>query len=86
MEALDGQKVPTQCIKIQNYLPPSFTAATFHNVVRTLEWVNMGVKIVGRQLHHLRFADDIVLIRPNIRQAERMLADFDKACGKLVFE
>ncbi|VDM59582.1 unnamed protein product [Angiostrongylus costaricensis] len=43
----------------------------------------MGVKIDGRQLHHLRFADDIVLITPNINQAERMLDHFDKACGKI---
>ncbi|KAE9416518.1 hypothetical protein Angca_002583, partial [Angiostrongylus cantonensis] len=31
----------------------------------------------------LRFADDIVLVTPDISQAERMLADFDKACGKI---
>uniref|UniRef100_A0A0K0D217 Reverse transcriptase domain-containing protein n=1 Tax=Angiostrongylus cantonensis TaxID=6313 RepID=A0A0K0D217_ANGCA len=43
----------------------------------------MGVKIDGRQMHHLRFADDIVLITPDISQAERMLADLDKACGKI---
>uniref|UniRef100_A0A0K0D9Z3 Reverse transcriptase domain-containing protein n=1 Tax=Angiostrongylus cantonensis TaxID=6313 RepID=A0A0K0D9Z3_ANGCA len=51
--------------------------------MRTLEWDNMGVKIDGRQIHHLRFADDIVLITPDISQAERMLVDFDKACGKI---
>ncbi|VDM57557.1 unnamed protein product [Angiostrongylus costaricensis] len=51
--------------------------------MRTLEWDDMGVKIDGRQLHHLRFADDIVLITPNISQAERILDDFDKACGKI---
>uniref|UniRef100_A0A0K0D023 Reverse transcriptase domain-containing protein n=1 Tax=Angiostrongylus cantonensis TaxID=6313 RepID=A0A0K0D023_ANGCA len=51
----------------------------------TLEWDNMGVKIDGRQIHLLRFVDDIVLTTPNTRQAEpkRMLADFDKACGKI---
>ncbi|VDM62750.1 unnamed protein product [Angiostrongylus costaricensis] len=43
----------------------------------------MGVKIDGRQLHHLRFADEIVLITPNISQAERMLAYFDKTYGKI---
>uniref|UniRef100_A0A0K0DD05 Reverse transcriptase domain-containing protein n=1 Tax=Angiostrongylus cantonensis TaxID=6313 RepID=A0A0K0DD05_ANGCA len=43
----------------------------------------MGVKIDGRQSHHLHLADDIVLITPNIRQAERTLSDFDKACGKI---
>ncbi|VDM57610.1 unnamed protein product [Angiostrongylus costaricensis] len=51
--------------------------------MRTLEWDNMGVKVDSRQLHHLRFSDDIVLITPDISQAERMLADFDKACGKI---
>uniref|UniRef100_A0A0K0DGZ4 Reverse transcriptase domain-containing protein n=1 Tax=Angiostrongylus cantonensis TaxID=6313 RepID=A0A0K0DGZ4_ANGCA len=51
--------------------------------MRTLEWNNTGVKIDGRQIHHLRFADDIVLITPDISKAERMLADFDKACGKI---
>uniref|UniRef100_A0A0K0D761 Reverse transcriptase domain-containing protein n=1 Tax=Angiostrongylus cantonensis TaxID=6313 RepID=A0A0K0D761_ANGCA len=29
------------------------------------------------------FADDIVLVTPDISQAERLLADFDKACGKI---
>ncbi|WKY00990.1 hypothetical protein Q1695_015193 [Nippostrongylus brasiliensis] len=51
--------------------------------MRTLEWDDMGVKIDGRQLHHLRFADDIVLITPSTTQAERMLADFDGPCGKI---
>ncbi|VDM54052.1 unnamed protein product [Angiostrongylus costaricensis] len=49
----------------------------------TLEWDNMGVKIDGRQLYQLRFADNIVLITPNTSQAKRMLDKFDKACGKI---
>ncbi|VDM62638.1 unnamed protein product [Angiostrongylus costaricensis] len=61
--------------------PKLFTAA-LQNVIRTLEWVNMGVKIDGRKLHHDLLADDIVFITPNISQAKRMLADFDKARGK----
>uniref|UniRef100_A0A0K0DRJ6 Reverse transcriptase domain-containing protein n=1 Tax=Angiostrongylus cantonensis TaxID=6313 RepID=A0A0K0DRJ6_ANGCA len=56
---------------------------TFQNVMRKLEWDNMGVKIDGGQINHLRFADDIVLITSDISQAEHMLADFDKACGKI---
>ncbi|KAK6752540.1 hypothetical protein RB195_003764 [Necator americanus] len=35
----------------------------------------------GHQLHHLRFADDIVLVTPSISQAERMLTEFDEKCG-----
>uniref|UniRef100_A0A0K0D6K9 Reverse transcriptase domain-containing protein n=1 Tax=Angiostrongylus cantonensis TaxID=6313 RepID=A0A0K0D6K9_ANGCA len=51
-----------------------------------LEWNeqdNMGEKIDGRQLHHFHFADDIVLMTPNISQAERILAEFDKAWEKI---
>uniref|UniRef100_A0A0K0CW74 Reverse transcriptase domain-containing protein n=1 Tax=Angiostrongylus cantonensis TaxID=6313 RepID=A0A0K0CW74_ANGCA len=51
--------------------------------MRTLEGDNTGVKIDDRQLYHLRFAVDTVFITQDISQAERMLADFDKACGKI---
>ncbi|KAK6764649.1 hypothetical protein RB195_024827 [Necator americanus] len=49
--------------------------------MRKLEWDDMGVKTDGQQPHHLRFADDIVLITPSIIQAERMLTEFDEICG-----
>ncbi|VDM62240.1 unnamed protein product [Angiostrongylus costaricensis] len=51
--------------------------------MKTLEWGNMQVKIDGRQMHHLRFAVDIVLMTPNIGRAERMPTAFDKTCGKI---
>ncbi|VDO62576.1 unnamed protein product [Haemonchus placei] len=37
---------------------------------------DLRVKVDGRYLYHLRFADDIVIITPNIEQAELMLAEF----------
>ncbi|VDP13999.1 unnamed protein product [Heligmosomoides polygyrus] len=49
--------------------------------MRELEWEDLRVNGDGRQLHHLLFADDIVLTTPSISQAERMLADFDRVCG-----
>ncbi|VDO79201.1 unnamed protein product [Heligmosomoides polygyrus] len=58
-------------------------SATLENIMRELEWEEMGEKVDGRQLHHLRFADDIMLITPSINQAERMLADFDHVYGTL---
>ncbi|KAK6758758.1 hypothetical protein RB195_016154 [Necator americanus] len=48
--------------------------------MRKLEWDDMAAKVDGRQLHLLRFADDIVLITPSISQAERMLTEFDETC------
>ncbi|KAK6761670.1 hypothetical protein RB195_022668 [Necator americanus] len=40
----------------------------------------MGVKVNSRQLHHLRLADDTVLITPSLSQAERMLTEFEETC------
>ncbi|KAK6733427.1 hypothetical protein RB195_017267 [Necator americanus] len=49
--------------------------------MRELEWDDMGVEVDDRHLHHLPFADDIVLITLRISQAERMLTEFDETCG-----
>uniref|UniRef100_A0A7I4YCE4 Reverse transcriptase domain-containing protein n=1 Tax=Haemonchus contortus TaxID=6289 RepID=A0A7I4YCE4_HAECO len=63
-------------------ISPKLFSAALENIMRHLEWEHLGVEVDGRFLHHLRFVDDIVLITPNIEQAERMLAEFDSACGK----
>ncbi|KAK6764456.1 hypothetical protein RB195_024685 [Necator americanus] len=42
----------------------------------------MALKVDGRHLHHLRFADDIVLITGSIVQAERVLTEFVETCKK----
>nr|CDJ85356.1 RNA-directed DNA polymerase (reverse transcriptase) domain containing protein [Haemonchus contortus] len=62
---------------------PKLFSAALENIMRHLECEDLGVKVDGHFLHHLRFADDIVLITPNIEQAERMLAEFNSACGKI---
>ncbi|KAK6735469.1 hypothetical protein RB195_018590 [Necator americanus] len=62
-------------------ISPKIFTATLENAMRKLERDNMGVKVDGRQLHHLRYADDIVLMSPSISQAERMLTEFDETCG-----
>ncbi|XGW13392.1 hypothetical protein V3C99_000039 [Haemonchus contortus] len=64
-------------------ISPKLFSAALENIMRHLEWEDLGVNVDGRFLHHLRFADDIVLITPNIEQAVQMLAEFDSACGKI---
>uniref|UniRef100_A0A7I4YB57 Reverse transcriptase domain-containing protein n=1 Tax=Haemonchus contortus TaxID=6289 RepID=A0A7I4YB57_HAECO len=59
IKALGNQGVPTQ------YMYKDASAA-LENIMRHLEWEDLGVNVDGRYLHHLRFADDIVLITPNI--------------------
>ncbi|EPB66605.1 hypothetical protein ANCCEY_14303 [Ancylostoma ceylanicum] len=58
--------------------------ATLEDVMQRLEWNNMVVRVDGRLLHHLRFADD-VLITPKICQAERMLAGLELNLTKTMF-
>ncbi|KAK6765149.1 hypothetical protein RB195_025187 [Necator americanus] len=47
-------------------ISPKIFTTTIENAMRKLELDDMGVKVDGRQLHHLRFADDIVLITSSI--------------------
>ncbi|KAK6729480.1 hypothetical protein RB195_006494 [Necator americanus] len=61
-------------------ISPKIFTTTLENAMRKLEWDDMGVKVDGRKLHHLRSADDIVLIKPSISQAERMVTEFDETC------
>ncbi|XGW02456.1 hypothetical protein V3C99_014469 [Haemonchus contortus] len=91
IEALGNQGVPTQYIRMLRELYDNFTTriSPFYKECRPREYhASFGMGRLGSEgrrplLHHLRFADDIVLITPNIEQAERMLAEFDSACGKI---
>ncbi|VDO96876.1 unnamed protein product [Heligmosomoides polygyrus] len=56
---------------------------TFENNMCDLVRKGVGEKVDGRKLHHLRFADDIVLMTPSISQTERMLANFDCVYGNV---
>ncbi|EPB68060.1 hypothetical protein ANCCEY_12848 [Ancylostoma ceylanicum] len=59
------------------------TGATLEAVTRKMECDNMRERVDVQRLLDLHFADDIVFIAQPISQAERMLADFDNACGKM---
>ncbi|EPB78373.1 hypothetical protein ANCCEY_02522 [Ancylostoma ceylanicum] len=48
-------------IRQSDTVSPKLFTATLEDIMRRLEWDNMGVRIDGRLLHHHRFADDIVL-------------------------
>lgn len=62
----------------QNHSP-----SLLQNLMQTLEWDSMGMKIGGRQIHHLRFADHVVLITPNFRLTDSVLVAFDNTCAKI---
>ncbi|KAK6734886.1 hypothetical protein RB195_018212 [Necator americanus] len=64
-------------------ISPGIFVATLENAMQELEWDDMGEKVNSRHLHHLRFADDIVLIPSSVNQAERMLTEFDETSKKI---
>ncbi|EPB72355.1 hypothetical protein ANCCEY_08554 [Ancylostoma ceylanicum] len=51
---------------------PKLFTATLEDVMRRLEWDHIGVRDDDRLLHHLRFADHIILITRGNSQAEPM--------------
>ena len=60
--------------------PKLFTSCLeiFHGI----NWSGKGINIDGEHLHHLKFADDIVLISTNTKEAEIMLNDLHSESRK----
>lgn len=48
-----------------------------------MKWENKGITIDGEKLNHLRFADDIVLITNNYKEAGDMLRELQQATQKV---
>jgi len=62
--------------------PKLFTAA-LEDMFRKLDWEEYGIKIDGEKLHHLRFADDIVLFAHDIGTAETMLEELEQESAQI---
>lgn len=59
-------------------LSPKLFSAVFENIFRKLDWDKYGLRIHGRILNHLRFADDIVLFEENPYNLGEMIKDLNK--------
>ncbi len=62
--------------------PKLFTAA-LQWCMQSLDWDEKGIKVDGRFLSNLRFADDIVLFSQDIKEAETMLKELNEAGKKI---
>ena len=59
----NSRKFPIMIVVRQgDTLSPSMLNAGLEQILRALSWEEKGISINGEKLHHLRFADDIVLI------------------------
>lgn len=68
-------------------LSPKLFSAVLENIIRQLEWDNFGIKINGSKLHHLRFADDLILFAENSTTLQSMLLQLtseSKKAGLLI--
>ena len=61
--------------------PKLFTAA-LQWIMKSLEWDERGIRVDGRFLSNLRFADDIVLFSSSTTEADAMLKELNEAGKK----
>ncbi|WKY08372.1 hypothetical protein Q1695_007692 [Nippostrongylus brasiliensis] len=62
--------------------PKLFTAA-LQWVMKSLDWDEKGIRVDGKFLSNLRFADDIVIFAKSTTEAETMLRELDEAGRKI---
>uniref|UniRef100_A0A914UKQ6 Reverse transcriptase domain-containing protein n=1 Tax=Plectus sambesii TaxID=2011161 RepID=A0A914UKQ6_9BILA len=62
-------------VKQGDTISPKLFNASFE-IFRKLNW-SSGININGERLNHLRFADDIVIMREMIEEVEEMLRELD---------
>ncbi|KAL3271590.1 hypothetical protein HHI36_022065 [Cryptolaemus montrouzieri] len=56
---------------------PGLFIAALNEIFREMDWHKKGINIDGELLHHLRFADDIVLISSNVQELQDMILDLN---------
>lgn len=64
-------------------LSPALFSAVLEGIFRKMNWENVGVRVQGKWLSNLRFADDIVLISTNPTELQMMLNDLSRECAKV---
>ena len=60
-------------------LSPALFNCALEEMFRNLNWDNKGLRVNGRNLNNLRFADDIVLIATSLDDMITMIKDLSKA-------
>ena len=66
-------------VKQGDPISPKLFNASLEHVFRQLDWEETGIKINGRWLNHLRFADDVVLVGHSVADIQRRLTELDLA-------
>ena len=63
-------------------ISPKLFTACLEKIFRDINWGNKGININGKNLNHVRFADDVVVIASNLSNIQDMIQDLDTASKK----
>lgn len=64
-------------------ISPVIFACVLQYVFKRLQWENKGIRILGRYLSNLRFADDIVIFANSANELQSMLTELTRECAKV---
>ena len=62
MEQQTGSKLGTEYVNAVNCQPAYLTKSRVHHEKRWTGWAQAGIKIAGRNINNLRYADDTTLV------------------------
>ncbi len=79
-----SRKVPIRKgVRQGDIIFPKLFTASLEEILKKLEWDDMGLKIYGEYLNNHRFADDIVLLRNTGEELEKMISDLQRESLKM---
>jgi hypothetical protein len=70
-------------VKQGDVISPSLFNAALEEIFRKLDWEELGIKIDGKYLNNLRFADDIVLIASTPNDLQKMINELNEKSNEV---
>lgn len=83
LETLGEEFIIQRGVRQGDPLSPKLFSAVLENIFRKLTWDKYGININGSKLHHLRFADDLILLDEHPKNLESMINSLNEESIKV---
>ena len=86
---VNGQDVSIEIrrgVRQGDVISPRLFTTVLDVALRELNWSELGIRVNGKSLSHLLFADDCLLFAPDKDTLKRMIKEFMAACGRVGLE